>query len=101
MKKQSTNQYLNSLIDSINQKRIISTKEFGKADIYKESSTDPTYDWYEKIIECVNDNPPSFCVKKIIVKQCDEKIISIDYIYAKSTDELFQFVISVEDIADG
>lgn len=101
MKKQSTNQYLNTLIDSINQKRIISIKEFGKADIYEESSTDSTDDWYEKIIECVNGNPPSFCVKKIIVKQCDEKIISIDYIYAKSSDDFFRLVISVEDVDDG
>lgn len=101
MKKQSTNQYLNSLIDSINQKRIISIKEFGKADIYEESSTDSADDWYEKIIECVNGNPPSFCVKKIIVKQCDEKIISIDYIYAKSSDDFFQLVISVDDVDDG
>lgn len=101
MKKQSTNQYLNSLIDSINQKRIISIKEFGKADIYEELSTDSADDWYEKIIECVNGNPPSFCVKKIIVKQCDEKIISIDYIYAKSSDDFFQLVISVDDVDDG
>lgn len=98
MNNQTANPYLNHLIDSINQKRIISIKEFNKTDLYKNSDTNSINEWYERILKLIQKNPPILYVKKIIVKQCVEKIVSINYIYTEVLDKSFQFVISIENI---
>ena len=98
MNNKTANPYLDCLIDSINQKRILSIKEFNKTDLYKNSNSNLINEWYEKITKYIRKNPPSLYVKKIIVKQSEEKIISINYIYTDILDETFQFVISTEEV---
>ena len=98
MNNKTSNPYLDCLLDSINQKRIVSIREFSKTDLYKNFDASSINEWYERIMKFVRKNPPSLYVKKMIVKQSEEKIVSINYLYTEILDKSIQFVISIEDI---
>lgn len=98
MNNKTSNPYLDCLLDSINQKRIVSIREFNKTDLYKNFDASSINEWYERIMKFVRKNPPSLYVKKMIVKQSEEKIVSINYLYTEILDKSIQFVISIEDI---
>ncbi len=78
----SSKQYCQHLLDSVEKKRKLSLKEFGKADLNKHETIENVNQWYNCIAQEIKKKPPTNYVSHLEI-QIDENgsIGSIKYNY--------------------
>ena len=96
--RESSNCYLNALIESVYEKREMSLQEFNKTNLIDGSDIELLSTWYEQLIQLVLKNPPESYVKKIVVYQNQIKILSIQYIYSESNRPSDSVLISIDNL---
>ena len=74
-----------SLLEFIEQKKMLSIREFGRSDLYQSTSIEDLILWYEQLSDAVNRNPPEKDVDIVLVFVRASQITRIEYRYLNAT----------------
>ena len=80
-------EYLDHLLSNIEKKRLLSIKELNKTDLNTDTELDDVSAWYSEIISMVQQQPPNFFVRCLIIVENETgKIRRVDYEYFDSDE---------------